>query len=629
MSLIASDQKFTGRAGDFFQQTVASTGTVEYWSAKDLPEGLGINNQSGVISGSPKSAGRFVATVTAEIRATQVAAGGMHSLALLRDGTVVSWGLDLNAFSASGRASEGVAKPSDLSGVVAIAAGENHALALKSDGTVVAWGSNIDGQCSVPSGLGNVVEIRAGTTHSLARKGDGTIVGWGKGLGTIPAPLDGYVAIGIRAGDGVSLALYERRQSNPLGVGRFVLSWGVDKKTERWLVVGGQFAVYEEIDRNPIRDVPRAVTLSETDVFDWMRRNDVLRVYDEGFRWKPFGVEQVGGWRYFTHGGIEVGAWDVGYSSAIAFGYKGLGGQAVTSGLFAWGNHGREGYVYREGRYFARRFDIDAEVTALQSLPEYYEVSYNLRSEQDSRGSYIVVERRRAIRLLAAGDGFFFALKGDGKMLAWGDNTYGQLNIPKSLNDTSLYRYNIPTLRVPYDPLIALSAGGGHCLALGGDGWVVAWGRNNFGQGSIPSAKIEFQIAGAIDISSTATGVAGVKVLLGEAPKMLFTCEFICAVNTQAIFSNPTLRAEVYVSATLEGALAIEGMGFEVSASGVASATGVLDLALVPVLSADLQGFSYVAASTDGTRVPVFVQDLYASSTLEGTMVMTLNLARN
>jgi LPXTG-motif cell wall-anchored protein len=79
---------------------------------------------------------------------TAIAAGGLHSLALKRDGTVWAW-----AFNIEGQLGDGTLAPREtpvpvrgLSGVTAIAAGGNHSLALKRDGSVWAWGANRAGE---------------------------------------------------------------------------------------------------------------------------------------------------------------------------------------------------------------------------------------------------------------------------------------------------------------------------------------------------------------------------------------------------------------------------------------------------------------------------------------------------
>jgi alpha-tubulin suppressor-like RCC1 family protein len=109
-----------------------------------------------------------------------IAAGFAHSLALENDGTVIGWG-----FNRSGQAigfptinpenTNGIVDigGQTLSNVVAIAAGGSHSLALRRDGTVVAWG-DIGGLAE----LTNVAAVASGRSYNLAVKRDGTVVAW-------------------------------------------------------------------------------------------------------------------------------------------------------------------------------------------------------------------------------------------------------------------------------------------------------------------------------------------------------------------------------------------------------------------------------------------------------------------
>jgi hypothetical protein len=99
-----------------------------------------------------------------------VVTGGMHTVALRTDGTVIAWG-----YNYFGQAMV----PEGLSGVAAIATGDYHTVALKTDGTVIAWGDNYYGQATVPEGLSGVAAIAAGRGHTVAQKTDGTVVTWG------------------------------------------------------------------------------------------------------------------------------------------------------------------------------------------------------------------------------------------------------------------------------------------------------------------------------------------------------------------------------------------------------------------------------------------------------------------
>ncbi|HTA13187.1 MAG TPA: IPT/TIG domain-containing protein [Solirubrobacteraceae bacterium] len=114
--------------------------------------------------------------------ATAVAAGAAHSLALLANGTVMGWGE--NEFGELGdgtivRGQETPAGVSGLTGVTAIAASGEHSLALLANGTVMSWGEDRfgelgDGSAGEPSdvpvpvsGLSEVAGIAAGGDHDL------------------------------------------------------------------------------------------------------------------------------------------------------------------------------------------------------------------------------------------------------------------------------------------------------------------------------------------------------------------------------------------------------------------------------------------------------------------------------
>ena len=71
---------------------------------------------------------------------------------------------------------------------------------------------------------------------------------------------------------------------------------------------------------------------------------------------------------------------------------------------------------------------------------------------------------------VAAGAAHSLALKADGTVVAWGSNYNGQTNVPANLTN-----------------VIAIACGNYHCLAVRNDGTVAAWGDNTDGQTNIPS----------------------------------------------------------------------------------------------------------------------------------------------
>ncbi len=160
-----------------------------------------------------------------------VAAGGVHSLALRNNGSVLAWGsnvfgetnvppgltggvaLDANygyslVLKANGTVTGwGIALPAipaGLTNVAAVSAGSEHCLALLRDGTVVQWG-NLD---APPAGLSNVVGIAAGRGHSVVVKADGRVVAWGNDVsGKTNVPTSLANAVAVAAGDDHNLAL--------------------------------------------------------------------------------------------------------------------------------------------------------------------------------------------------------------------------------------------------------------------------------------------------------------------------------------------------------------------------------------------------------------------------------------
>jgi len=77
---------------------------------------------------------------------------------------------------------------------------------------------------------------------------------------------------------------------------------------------------------------------------------------------------------------------------------------------------------------------------------------------------------------VAASGGSSYALKSDGTVWAWGDNTYGQLG------DGTTVERDTPVLVSGLSGITAIAAGGGHSMALNSGGAVWAWGDNGKGQ---------------------------------------------------------------------------------------------------------------------------------------------------
>src|SRR5215210_7760298 len=133
------------------------------------------------------------------VNAQTIAAGGWHSLVVCTDGSVKAFGENATGELGNGSNTDSnlPVTPTGLTGIISVSGGgdqlEEHSLALKSDGTVWTWGWNVDGQLGIGSnidktfpvkvpGLTGVIKIAAGTYHVLALKNDGTVWAWGDNI---------------------------------------------------------------------------------------------------------------------------------------------------------------------------------------------------------------------------------------------------------------------------------------------------------------------------------------------------------------------------------------------------------------------------------------------------------------
>jgi hypothetical protein len=71
---------------------------------------------------------------------------------------------------------------------------------------------------------------------------------------------------------------------------------------------------------------------------------------------------------------------------------------------------------------------------------------------------------------VSAGDAFSIALRADGTVTAWGDDSAGQTDVPWNATN-----------------VVAIAAGYAHALAVTSDGRVIGWGSDEFGQADAPS----------------------------------------------------------------------------------------------------------------------------------------------
>jgi alpha-tubulin suppressor-like RCC1 family protein len=175
--------------GDNFSCAVLTGGTIKCWGDNYYGQ---LGDGTTTIRTSPVSVVGIPTTSGAT--ATSISSSGMHSCAVLTDGTIKCWGLNNWAqlgitVPNSTYRSTPVLVP-DISNATSVSTGGSHSCALLSDNSMKCWGNNSEGQvgndsydpAAAPlyvSGIATATSISTGEKHSCAMLTGGAIKCWG------------------------------------------------------------------------------------------------------------------------------------------------------------------------------------------------------------------------------------------------------------------------------------------------------------------------------------------------------------------------------------------------------------------------------------------------------------------
>ena len=419
------------------QATVPANATNVVAAAAGVAHSLALRSDGTVVGWGLNSSGQATIPASAT-NVVAIAAGGIHSLALRADGTVVAWGN-----SGLGQATV----PAAATNVIAIAGGDSHSLALKADGTVIGWGNNYSGEITIPAGAINVVNLAAGSTHSLALKADGTVIAWGAGTidtgkdsnygqSIIPANLDrlGVIPISFGFANANLPGVYTVRYS----VTNFSGAIGT---TTRSVVV-------------TFPSAPLAVTLPPGGV------NNSVATLNGAMN--PKGVPTL----FWFEWGAGTRFDQTTPASSAGSGIGPVNISATLGGLIPG-----LGYRYR----LVASNSVGQVARASEVLVESPLITLVGSDPLTNAWTVSFVDPGATITgspgVIGAGTLHSLALKADGTVVGWGDNTFGQSNILASATN-----------------VVAVGVGGYHNLAVRDNGTVVAWGLNNQGQTTVPAA---------------------------------------------------------------------------------------------------------------------------------------------
>ncbi len=197
---------------------LSGAGTVQCW-------GSNITGQLGDGTTTDRKAPRTVVGITT---ATQVSSnGGVHTCAVLVDGTVQCWGKnDYGQLGIGGNSFGYSTRPTGVPGItsaVSVSAGRYHTCAVLASGAVQCWGHNNNGQLgdgttvssTLPvtvSGIGNAREVSAGHVHTCAVLTTGGIQCWGNNAA-------GQLGNNTKAGSSVPVSVSGMSDAKQVAVG--------------------------------------------------------------------------------------------------------------------------------------------------------------------------------------------------------------------------------------------------------------------------------------------------------------------------------------------------------------------------------------------------------------------------
>jgi len=503
-----------------------------------------------------------------------IAAGGSHTVALLTDGTVMSWGDNIAGQLGNGT-STSANSPAMVTGldgpVTAIAAGDYHTAALMADGTVRTWGDNSAGQLGNGTNLssnvpvtvielgGTVTAIAAGDYFTLALMTDGTVKAWGSnyygqlGNGTynnsnVP------VTISDPGGEVTAIAAGWTHSAALLADGS-VKTWGENDYGQ--LGNGTYNGSSTPVSVSGLGATVTAIAAGDTHTVALLGNGTVKAWGDNYYGQLGNGDDRNDSYLPVTVAGLS------GTVTAVAAGDFHTVAAMADGTIMAWGDNGSG--QFGDGGYNS------------SSLP------------------VTTVGMGGVANSIEAGNYFTVALLADGAVKTWGDNGSGQLG-----NGT----YNSSSTPVPVTGLDAavtsIASGAAHSVALLENGTVKAWGNSTVSQlGSAGSSNVPLTVNGLGDtVTTIAAGFYHNVALLADGTVKSW------GYNAHGQLGNGTNED----SATPVNVSALEGMVTAIAA-GYAHTVALLDDGSVRSWGLNWQGQLGNATTTSSTA-PVTVVGL-------------------
>ena len=324
-----------------------------------------------------------------------------------------------------------------------------HTVALKPDSTVWAWGHNGYGQLgddsitdrTTPvqvSCLSNATAIESGVFHTIVLKSDGTVWTWG---------YNGYGQLGDGTTTDSTTPIQVSGLSNIIAIaggGYHTIALKSDGTVWTW-------------GRNEYGQLGDSTTLNRTSPVQVTDLSNIIAIEDGGHHTIALKSDgTVWTWGYNEWGQLGDGTTT---NRTTPVQVSGLSGVTVIAGgndhtiamksdgtVWAWG-HNSYGQL-GDGTATNTPRTTPVQVIGLSDIAD-----------------------------IAGGEWHTIALKSDGTVWTWGDNTYGELGDGSSLDVRA-----IPMQISGLSDVVAIEGGFYHTVALKSDGTIWTWGYNEYGE---------------------------------------------------------------------------------------------------------------------------------------------------
>jgi hypothetical protein len=264
----------------------------------------------------------------------------------------------------------------------------------------------------------------------------------------------------------------------------------------------------------------------------------------------------------------------------------------------------------RRSNRIARRFFLGIALAAALSAAASSAFAKGVIAWGNNTDGQINVPPGLDATAVSGGASHSMALKTDGTVVAWGYNGYGATSVPAGLtgvtaisagaNHSLALKTNGTVVGWGYDfygaasvppglsGVKAIAAGGYHSLALKTDGTVVAWGYNGYGATSIP--------AGLTNVVAIGAGAYHSMALKGDGTVVAWGYDFYGVATVPTGLKNVvSIAAGNYHSLALKSDGTIVGWGY----NGNGAVT--IPAAAKPVVSIAAGAYHSVALKGDGT----------------------------